>query len=232
MGQLQSPLNGDSSDVISPIYRSSELSAGKEDTWSNRVKKRELLLDDVVGGIIGNSSGPSGIGSSLSSSTKGKRSERDREGKVHGREVMSRNGTNRIGRPSLSNTKGERKSKTKPKQKMTQLSASVNGLLGKTSEQAKSTLPSASKSSDMNSSNNAKGKDDYGFNEMDNNEPLDFSQMPGIEDFAAATAADAQGQDLGSWLNFDNLDDDVLQDQDFMGLEIPMDDLSELNMMV
>ncbi|KAJ0987643.1 hypothetical protein J5N97_005999 [Dioscorea zingiberensis] len=39
-----------------------------------------------------------------------------------------------------------------------------------------------------------------------------------------------QGQDIGSWLNID--DDDVLQDHDFMGLEIPMDDLSEVNMMM
>nr|GFA83247.1 hypothetical protein [Tanacetum cinerariifolium] len=36
-----------------------------------------------------------------------------------------------------------------------------------------------------------------------------------------------QGEDF--WLN---IDDDVLQDEDFMGLPIPMDDLSDLNMMV
>ncbi|ESR64774.1 hypothetical protein CICLE_v10007265mg [Citrus x clementina] len=207
-------------DMLPPINRSSELSTGKEDTWSNRVKKKELLLDEVVGCTIGSSNAPSSIGSSLSSSTKGKRSERDREGKVHSREVLSRNGANKIGRPTLCNTKGERKSKAKPKQKTTQLSVSVNGLLGKMSEQAKPTLPSASKSSEMTTNSNAKDKDEFGLDVLDGSEPIDLDVL-----------GDDQGQDLGSWLNM-NIDDDGLQDHDFMGLEIPMDDLSDLNMMV
>ncbi|KAE8671437.1 Serine/arginine repetitive matrix protein 2 isoform 2 [Hibiscus syriacus] len=144
---------------------------------------------------------------SWSNSTKGKRSERDREGNGHGREALSRNGTNKIGRP-VSNTKGERKSKTKPKQKTTQLSVSVNGLLGKMSEQPK-TLTSVLNTSEIIINNNAKEKDEFGL------DVLDDLQLP--------------GQDLGSWLN---IDDDGLQDHDFMGLEIPMDDLSDLNMMV
>ncbi|OMO91719.1 hypothetical protein COLO4_18160 [Corchorus olitorius] len=204
--------NGDSyavnsSDLLPPTNRLSDQTTPKDDSWSNRVKKRELLLEDVVGGTIGASSAQSGIGSSLSSSTKGKRSERDREGKGHGREVLSRNGTNKIGRP-VSNVKGERKSKTKPKQKTTQLSVSVNGLLGKMSEQPKPST-SVSKSSEITANNNPKEKDDFGL------DVLDDLQLP--------------GQDLGSWLN---IDDDGLQDHDFMGLEIPMDDLSDLNMMV
>lgn len=207
-------------DMLPPINRSSELSTGKEDTWSNRVKKKELLLDEVVGCTIGSSNAPSSIGSSLSSSTKGKRSERDREGKVHSREVLSRNGANKIGRPTLCNTKGERKSKAKPRQKTTQLSVSVNGLLGKMSEQAKPTLPSASKSSEMTTNSNAKDKDEFGLDVLDGSEPIDLDVL-----------GDDQGQDLGSWLNM-NIDDDGLQDHDFMGLEIPMDDLSDLNMMV
>ena len=36
-------------------------------------------------------------------------------------------------------------------------------------------------------------------------------------------------QDLSSWLNFD---EDGLQDHDSMGLEIPMDDVSDLNMIL
>lgn len=226
MGSQTCPLvstmgqNGEIFDMLPPINRSSELTTGKEDTWSNRVKKRELLLDEVVGGTIGTSNAPSSIGSSLSSSTKGKRSERDREGKVHSREVLSRNGANKIGRPTLSNTKGERKSKAKPKQKTTQLSVSVNGLLGKMSEQAKPTLPSASKSSEMTTNSNAKDKDEFGLDVLDGSEPIDLDVL-----------GDDQGQDLGSWLNM-NIDDDGLQDHDFMGLEIPMDDLSDLNMMV
>lgn len=187
---------------------SSEQTTGREDAWSNRVKKRELLLDDVVG----SSSAHSGIGGSLSSNIKGKRSERDREGKGHSREVLPRNGTNKIGRPA-SNAKGERKSKAKPKQKTTQLSVSVNGLLGKIPEQSKPSSTSVSKSGEMSTEKNAKEKDKFALDVVDDPE-VDL-QLP--------------GQDLDSWLN---IDDDGLQDLDFMGLEIPMDDLSDLNMMV
>ncbi|KAG5243485.1 Serine/arginine repetitive matrix protein [Salix suchowensis] len=222
--------NGDShiadpSDLLPPVNRLSEQITGKEDMWSNRVKKRELLLDDVGGAVGSPSNAPSGIGGSLSSSTKGKRSERDREGKGHNREVLSRNGTNKIGRPTLSNQKGERKTKSKPKQKTTQLSVSVNGLVGKISEQPRTTLPSEEKSSENNSNSKAKEKDRFGLDALD----VDLSnlQLPGID-----VLDDSQGQDLGSWLN---IDDDGLQehgDIDCMGLEIPMDDLSDLNMMV
>ncbi|KAL5768575.1 hypothetical protein ACOSQ2_015358 [Xanthoceras sorbifolium] len=231
MGSQSNPLksqlgqNGDSTDMLQSVSRPSEQSIGREDTWSNRVKKRELLLDDVVG-CIGSSGVPSGIGSSLSSSTKGKRSERDREGKGHSREVLSRNGTNKSGRPALSSAKGERKSKTKPKQKISQLSVSVNGLLGKMPEQPKPTLPSVSKSSQMTRNNNSKEKDEFRLDELDGAEPLDLSQLPGID---VLGDPDDEAQDLGSWLN---IDDDGLQDHDFMGLEIPMDDLSDLHMMV
>ncbi|KAI4344547.1 hypothetical protein L6164_011762 [Bauhinia variegata] len=238
MGSQQSPSqfgqnmdNHDlnSSDVLPMINHSSEQTSGKEDLWSNRVKKRELSLDDV-GGAIGTPSAPSGIGASLSSSAKGKRSERDRDGKGHSRETLSRNGTTKIGRPALSSAKGERKSKTKPKQKATQHSVSVNGLLGKLSEQPKPVLPSVSKSNEMTTNSNAKEKE-FGMGELDDPESIDLSnlQLPGMDVLGVPDDLDGQGQDLGSWLN---IDDDGLQDHDFMGLEIPMDDLSDLNMMV
>ncbi|PON39417.1 serine/arginine repetitive matrix protein [Parasponia andersonii] len=239
MGSQQSPSqfsqnvdnNHDiSSDVLMPVNHLSEETIGKEDMWSNRVKKRELSLDDL-GNTIGTSSAPSGMGTSLSSSAKGKRSERDRDGKVQNREVLSRNGNTKIGRPSISNVKGERKSKTKPKQKTTQLSVSVNGLLGKPSEHPKPAVPSISRSSEMTTSSNAKEKDDFGLDVLDDPESIDLShlQLPGMDVLGVPDDLDGQGQDLGSWLN---IDDDGLQDHDFMGLEIPMDDLSDLNMMV
>lgn len=192
-----------SQNVENYALNSSEQTTGREDTGSNRVKKRELLLDDVVG-----SSSTPGVGGSLSSNTKGKRSERDREGKGHGREVVPRNGTNKVGRPA-SNAKGERKSKAKPKQKTTQLSVSVNGLLGKIPEQSKPSSSSVPKSSEKN----AKEKDRY---------PMDVLDDPEVD-------LQLPGQDLDSWLN---IDDEGLPDDGFMGLEIPMDDLSDLNMMV
>jgi hypothetical protein len=215
-------------DMLPALNHSSEQTTGKEDLWSNRVKKRELFLDDV-GGSQGNSSAP-GIGSSLTSSAKGKRSERDRDGKGHGREVLSRNGTTKAGRQASSSAKGERKAKTKPKQKATQHSVSVNGLLGKLSEQPKPALPSVSKPVEKPSNRNAKEKDEFlgGFDE-----PIDLSnlQLPGMDVLGDPGDLADQGQDIGSWLN---IDDDGLQDHDdFMGgLEIPMDDLSDLNMMV
>jgi hypothetical protein len=238
MGSQQSPSqfsqNLDSHDInsldaLTPVNHLSEQTTGREDIWSNRVKKRELLLDDV-GGPIGTSSAPPGIGT-LSSSAKGKRSERDRDGKGHSREILSRNGTTRIGRPALSNVKGERKSKTKPKQRTTQLSVSVNGLVGKISDQPKPALSSVSKSNEIATRSNVKGKDEFGLDVLDEHESLDLShlQLPGMDVLGVSDDLDDQGQDLGSWLN---IDDDALQDNDFMGLQIPMDDLSDLNMMV
>lgn len=224
MGSQQSPSltprfgqNLDSFDFYSPealpsVSYGSEQTIVKEETWSNRAKKRELSLDEVVGGT-------SVIGNSLTSSAKGKRSERDREGKGA---VVSRNGTAKIGRPSLSNNvKGERKTKSKPKQQKT---SQVNGLLGKITEQPKQEASSTPKPSN----NTSKKKDDFGLEE---HEPLDLShlQLPGMDVLGVPDDLDGQGQDLDSWLN---IDEDGLQDHDFMGLEIPMDDLADLNMMV
>lgn len=226
MGAQQSPsFNNHDIYFSNPLLsanHSSEQTNGKEDTWSNRVKKRELLLDDV--------GAPSGIGTSLSSSAKGKRSERDREGKGNNREVSSRNGTAKIGRPASGNIKGERKSKTKPKQK-TQLSASVNGLLGKLPEQNKVTLSSVSKSGEVTRSGSVKEKDEVSLGVLEEHEAIDLShlQLPGMDVLGVPDDLGDQGQDIGSWLN---IDDDGLQDLDnFNGLEIPMDDLADLNMM-
>ncbi|KAF8036534.1 hypothetical protein BT93_C2303 [Corymbia citriodora subsp. variegata] len=221
MGQKMDNCDMNAMDVPLPGNLVAEQSTGKEDTCY-RVKKRELSLHEVVGGTIGNSStSPSVLGSSLTSSTKGKRSERDREGKV-----LSRTGNNKSNRSAVFNAKGERKSKAKPKQKMTQLSVSINGLLG-TSEQSKSALPSGSKL--VTASSNSKEKHDFSFDGLE--DPIDLSglQLPGIDELGASDDMDGHGQDLASWLN---IDDDNLQDNDFMGLEIPMDDLSDVNMMV
>ncbi|MCE3050132.1 hypothetical protein HAX54_046518 [Datura stramonium] len=187
------------------------------------VKRREL--DDVLGTTIGVSSG---IGGSLLSSAKGKRSERDREGKGNGREALSRNGTTKIGRLASSNVKGERKPKTKAKQKTAQLSTSVNGLFGRMSEPK---LPGSSiaKSSGISATGTGNDKTDCNLEELE--DPIDLSdlQLPEMDVLGVPDDIGGQGQDIGSWLN---IDDDGLQDHDFLGLEIPMDDLSDLNMMV
>ncbi|XP_076906813.1 uncharacterized protein LOC143563060 isoform X1 [Bidens hawaiensis] len=187
-------------------FNFSEQTISKNDSvWSSRVKKRELYLDDVVAGTS------SGIGTKIINSVKGKRSERDRDGKVNG---LSRNGGPKVGRPASVNVKGERKNKTKPKQKTTHLSASFNGPVENIEDQNRT----------FSSVNTVNENIDY--KQLENSEePLDFShlQLPEMD------VLDVQGEDIGSWLN---IDDDVLQDDDFMGLEIPMDDLSDLKMMV
>lgn len=200
-------------------FQSLDQTIGRDDIWSSRVKKRELYLDDVVAGTS------PGIGAPILNSAKGKRSERDREGKGNG---LSRNGGPRIGRPASVNVKGERKNKSKLKQKTTQLSASLNGPIGKISDQHR-TSSSVTKSFDMKN-NSFKDKDDYKSLD-DTEEPLDFShlQLPEMDVLGVGDDLGEQGQDIGSWLN---IDDEILQDDDFMGLEIPMDDLSDLNMMV
>ncbi|CAN4099517.1 unnamed protein product [Withania somnifera] len=182
---------------------------------ASRVKRREL--EDVLGTSIAASSGAvSGVGSSLSSSAKGKGSERDREGKGNGREASSCSGSIKMGRPAFSSVKGERKPKTKSKLKTTQLSTSVNGLLGKMSMI-------------ISAGGTGKGNNDFDLDELE--DPIDLSglQLPEMDVLGLPDDLDGQGQDIGSWLN---IDEDGLQDHDFMGLEIPMDDLSELNMMV
>ncbi|XP_071721469.1 uncharacterized protein [Rutidosis leptorrhynchoides] len=184
-------------------FHLSDQTTGKDDVWSSRVKKREVYLDDVIGPTI-------------STSTKGKRSERDPHCKGNS---VPRNGAPKIGRPTSGNVKGERKNKTKLKQKTTPL----NGPMGKISDQHR-TLSSVSNSFDMKNGT-VKEKDEYKLVDNSEEEPLDFShlQLPEMD------VLGDQGEDIGSWLN---IDDEILQDDDFMGLEIPMDDLSDLNMMV
>ncbi|KAL2554057.1 hypothetical protein Fot_07676 [Forsythia ovata] len=218
LGTLQSP-SSNYQEMYSNVLisgRGSEQTIGREDTWSNRVKKRELLLDDVGGTTMSTSLGvPAGLGSSLSSSAKGKRSERDREGKGNIREALSRSGGTKLGRPASAHVKGERRSKAKPKQKTTQLSASVNGPLGKMLEEPKVVLSSMSKSSEMSENVFGKDKNDHDIDELE--ESIDFSVL--------ADVLGGQGEDLELLLN---TEDDGLQDNDIMGgLHIPMDNIQD-----
>ncbi|KAG8367198.1 hypothetical protein BUALT_Bualt16G0047700 [Buddleja alternifolia] len=160
------------------------------DSWPNRVKKRELLLDDVGGTIR---------------SAKGRRSEREREGKGN----LSRNGTIKIGRPTV---KGERKSKAKPnKQKTAHLAdASVNDTLGKISEIDKD-------------------KNEYNPDMLE--DPIDLSSLPLPEMDGLGVPSDlgGQGDDLGSWFGDE---DHGLQDHDYLdGLMVPCDDLADFSML-
>ncbi|KAL3642899.1 hypothetical protein CASFOL_013714 [Castilleja foliolosa] len=233
VGTQQSPTSNNqdtySPEAFPPANLGSEQIIGNEDSW-NRVKRRELSLDDV-GGTSSRAPGvrPSGLGGSIPYNAKGKRSERDREGNGNSREVLSRNGTAKIGRPSSTSAKGERKSKAKPKQKTTHLSDSINGPLGKMADQSKGVFSSSPYSNDISGSDTSKYKNNYN---MELEEPIDLSglQLPEMDDLGAPHDLGGQGEDIGSWLN---IEEDGLHDHDYMGgLGIPMDDLSDLNMMV
>ncbi|KAL8160885.1 hypothetical protein V2J09_012374 [Rumex salicifolius] len=199
---LQQTGDLDSSGVPLQEPSSSELNTSKQEAWSNKMKKRHLL--DAGNGLP-------------VSSTKGKRSDRE-NGKARVGKTMSKSGTTKPGRPVSGSSNGDRKSKAKAKQKTTQLSTSVNDLLGKNPEKNKASFSLPSGGNTTN--NNAKKKEDLGINTINDPAPK-FSTLD--------VDLGGQGEDLASWLN---IDDDSLQDIDFMGLEIPMDDLSEVNMMV
>lgn len=229
LGAQQSPSSNNQELYSSEVFPSNNLGSeqvgGREDSWSNRVKRREVLLDNV-GGIIS-----TGLGNSLSCNAKGKRSERDREGKGNNREAFSRNGTTKSSRTVSASVKGDRKSKARPKQKTAHLSASVNGSLGNMGEQAKGVFSASHKSSENSRSNFVKDNSNYATDMLE--EPIDLSglQLPDMDDLGVTGDLGGHGEDLGSWLM--NIEDDGLHDNDCIGgLGIPMDDLTELNMMV
>ncbi|XP_052181780.1 uncharacterized protein LOC127794587 isoform X2 [Diospyros lotus] len=151
----------------------------------------------------------SGVGGSPSHTAKRKRGERDKEEKgKNNRELLSENGTTEIGQLVSGSIKGERKSKAKPKK----LSASVSSLLDKQPE----AIFRVPKSSETTTSGSVKERDGFG-----------------LDDAEAFDILGVQGQDIQSWLNIDDDDDGGLQDQEnCTGLEIPMDDLADLNLVV
>lgn len=177
----------------------------------NRGKKKEVLLDDVGGN--GALRCTAALGSSVMGGAKGKRSDRDSGVKA--------------GRPSISNLRGERKTKSKPKQKAAQLSTHPvqpsgnnvsNDMFGNNSNRKREGL--ISPGNILDSSKECKDVMDLS--------SLPLSEIDSIEDLGVANEFEGH-QDLSTWLNFD---EDGLQDHDSMGLEIPMDDLSELNMLI
>lgn len=178
----------------------------------NRGRKKEVLLDDVGGSAsfraasaLGNASG-----------VKGKRSERERD-----KDTLIRNA--KSGRTSMGNFKGERKMKSKPKQKTAQLSTSGNGFIDKFTETSHNVYSSTNVSKEVNSSSNKKRA--VGLISQDNIPPNSSEDVKEPFDLIEELGAD---NDLSNLFNSFNEDD--LQDQDLVGLQIPMDDLSELNM--
>ncbi|XP_027104749.1 uncharacterized protein [Coffea arabica] len=206
-------------DTFDNYSHQSEQAFAKNGPILNRGKKKEVLLDDVGGAAIRTTS----LGSSLLGGAKGKRSERD---------ASVRNSITKAGRSSLGNSKGERKTKTKPKQKTAQLSTSGNGFMNPV-------YPSSTGGSGELMNNSGNRKREVGLISPGNGPPdsvkekkesLEFANMP-LNDIDLPMEELGVGPDIGgnqdfnSWFNFE---DDGLQDHDAVGLDIPMDDLSEL----
>ncbi|KAK8601742.1 hypothetical protein V6N13_058577 [Hibiscus sabdariffa] len=183
----------DSSEALLAI-QSSEHTVSKYGSMLSKGRKREVLIDDVVG-----------CASSRITSTL------DGNVGVNGREQSRENLRN-------NSSKDERKTKAKAKQKNSYLSSSGNGFNGRLNEPLK---PTRSSSPDKIRHNSTKETD----------EPMDFAnlQLNELDTMEELGVPNELGgpQDLSSWLNFDE-DGLQLQNHDSIGLEIPMDDLSDL----
>ncbi|KAJ0973415.1 hypothetical protein J5N97_021374 [Dioscorea zingiberensis] len=206
----------------------------KPDFVSNKGKRREVLLDDVVTGAA--SRAASTLTHTLSGGVKGKRSERERD---PNKDALARNSSAKAGRP-LTNGRGERKTKTKPKQKISQLSTPGHGLLGRVVESTNVVLPSMQDFTDP--VKNSSKKVNQGVElprsgdtaqelpkELEDNifTNLPLHGIDSIEELDVTEGLGGQGQDIGTWLS---VDEDALQGHDLVGLEIPMDDLSEIKL--
>ncbi|CAH9147392.1 unnamed protein product [Cuscuta epithymum] len=190
----------------------SEQAFARNGPLSNRGKKKEVLLDDVGGTTFRTATTPLD-GPTLFGSAKGKRSERDTS--------SVRNA--KTGRPSLaSNPKGDRKTRTKPKQRTGQLSTtSYNKFLE---------APIPMESPVINTDNGNVKNECSREVKKESADPI--SNLPLLNEIVDTIGEElgpdlGAPQDLNSWFNFDV---DGMQDHDFIGLDIPPDDLSELNM--
>ncbi|KAL8538876.1 hypothetical protein ACS0TY_000759 [Phlomoides rotata] len=190
------------------LIRQSDPTDAKNGPVSNRGKKKELSLDDVGGAVFRASSalGPSG-------GAKGKRSDRD---------PSSKNG--KAGRLSMGGSKGERRTKSKPKQKTAQLS--MSGV--KFSDTVDSIHPPAGSSGEaVNRRKDVRFLSSGNASSEDKKESVDCSPLPlvieGLEDLGVDPEMGAP-QDLNSWFNFEVEDGH----EAIGGLEIPMDDLTDL----
>ncbi|KAB2065599.1 hypothetical protein ES319_A09G100200v1 [Gossypium barbadense] len=116
----------------------------------------------------------------------------------------------------------------------TTLDGKVGGANGKRSEsrdERKMKAKAKQKNNNLSSSRNGRASSpgkNHGSSTKEVEEPMDFGnlQLNELDTMEELGVPNELGpQDLSSWLNFD---EDGLQDHDSIGLEIPMDDLSDL----
>ncbi|KAJ7516526.1 hypothetical protein O6H91_22G061500 [Diphasiastrum complanatum] len=174
------------------------------------------------------------LGSTVFGGTKGKRSERDRDGKSQGKEMITKNQSDGRSRNATGNIKGERKTKTKPRQKTAPLFKAINGLLGMPAEVPRdvSSVPTFVQD---RVEKNVNKKDEVQINTaVDTQESsisgtIDLSQLQIPDDLGIHDGL-GPNQDLNSW--FGDFDDPNQEDGQgelsMIGLSVPMDDLSDL----
>lgn len=187
----------------------------------NRGKKKEVLLDDV--GTTTSLRASAALGSQLlNGGAKGKRSDRD-----------VRNNSAKNGRPMLGTSKGERQPKPK-QQKSSQhpTSGFPRSSAHNTGNEPTESTANRKKTGPTytNSGTVELKKTNNGQTNMSN---LPLHDLESIEDLGVSTVL-GEHQDLDTWLNFDDglPEHDALDTMDLSCLEIPMDDLSDLNMIL
>ncbi|KAK6135917.1 hypothetical protein DH2020_030335 [Rehmannia glutinosa] len=140
-------------------------------------------------------------------------------------DASCKNGVAKAGRSSVSGSKGDRKTKAKSKQKTTQFSMSGNTFVDKFTDTGELANNGGNMKKDdrFMSSGNAPP-----LSSKETKESMDLAKLQlndGIEELSVDSEVGAP-QDINAWFNFDV---DGLPDDDCIGLEIPNDDLSDLN---
>ncbi|KAK7269689.1 hypothetical protein RIF29_22423 [Crotalaria pallida] len=199
--------------VLGKINHPSDLDFARTGPIVNRGKKKELLLDDIGGGL--------GSASTIGNSGKGKRSERERDKGTSGRNSVAK-----AGRSSADHSmRGERNTKAKPKQKAARLSTSGNGSPSKLTDNENSKKQLACGSDEGKAGSSSPVSNKTKDLSIPAEQPMDLTNLHELDSIAVN---ELNGhQDLDAWLI--NIDEDDLQDEDVVGLDIPMDDLSALN---
>lgn len=225
-------INGGLMDAFTTVTSSPGQAFLKNGPVANRGKKKEVLLDDVGGSA--NFRATPALGNTVLGGAKGKRSERDRD-----KDTLAKHSVAKTGRPSFNNFRGERKTKAKPKQhKTAQLSTPGNGFSSRFMDASNPAYSTDGGSSELLISGSHRKQEvvlnpPSKISNDSSKEAMDFTSLPlheldSIEELGVAKDLDGN-QDLSTWFNFEV---DGLQEHDSVGLEIPLDDLSDLNMML
>ncbi|KAJ8752414.1 hypothetical protein K2173_004050 [Erythroxylum novogranatense] len=200
------------SDAFDTLPHSCDQDLSKTGRVFNKGKKKEVLLDDVGGN--GSFRAASSLNNMLAGGAKGKRSERERD-----RDALAKNSVSKTGRASQTSIKGDRKTKPKPKQKTAQLSTPGDGNVNKFKETDSNKKQETGRTSNDGHPRNLSIK---------NRDRTDITAFGCLELDVTEDLGDHQ--DLSMLLNFDVENELGGLEIPTEGLEIPMDDLSDLNM--